>query len=531
MCRGCVDVQHPQRYAALLRRLFQGPRVDAAVQAQQRVVVAHGVVQRAAVRQPEVRRAATRHGGGCEARHRIRGSGLAVVGDQRRMVVEVPEVQAAAAVLVDIEVVQRLPGLRTRTRALLVLRLDVRRHALALLLQRQRMVHRELRHLLGDRLALGLVAGQHRLGAPAFHARRDLPRQVHRIGDAGVHAVTRHRYPQVRRIAADEDAPVSKPVRHQTAANPVLLGQYLVLEIGAHAQDGADGPVAVDRIEVGFVRVQVVVQQPGLAPVDRIHIAATPRIERKRGPGRLVAQQPEQGRRAKVGRLHPAHHGRALQRGADPAAHQGTPAVATDQVLATDAHRLTAVQIDTGGPCMALVLGDLVDAGAVQDAHTGAGQGVCEQHRLKEDLVDAVRRLGRGPVGVGAAAGGVAVLPRGYRNARQLNAGHGGAVGDVVRIVCRQAAVAQGGRHAEAAEDLHRPGRHMVALDVRRLAPVPDLGHQHGDTAPRQVHGQRQPDRPRANHQHRCLQCLRHACAPSKATPPQGTGQRPRNPG
>jgi hypothetical protein len=40
-------------------------------------------------------------------------------------------------------------------------------HAFALALQRDRVVHRELRHLLGDRLALGFVRIEHAFASPA----------------------------------------------------------------------------------------------------------------------------------------------------------------------------------------------------------------------------------------------------------------------------------------------------------------------------------------------------------------------------
>ena len=47
--------------------------------------------------------------------------------------------------------------------------------------------------------------------------------------------------------------------------------------------------------------------------------------------------------------------------------------------------------------------------------------------RLQVDLVDPVRRLGRRPPRIGPAGRGVAVAPAGNRDARQFDAGRGGA--------------------------------------------------------------------------------------------------------
>ena len=57
----------------------------------------------------------------------------------------------------------------------------------------------------------------------------------------------------MRGVAADEDAAVAEAVGDQAAADPVLLAEDLVVEIGADAEDGADRPVAIDRVEVRLV--------------------------------------------------------------------------------------------------------------------------------------------------------------------------------------------------------------------------------------------------------------------------------------
>jgi hypothetical protein len=156
------------------------------------------------------------------------------------------------------------------------------------------------------------------------------------------------------------------------------------------------------------------------------------------------------------------------------------------------------------------VLLDVVDLRAVEDAHARRGLRVGEEDGLQVDLVDAVRRLGRGPPAVGAGFVGVAVLPRRNVDARQLLAREGGAVRDVVGMVCGQAGAAQRRGHAEAAQDLHGARGHVVALHAGGLARAADLGHQHGNAALRQIGGQGQPDGAGAHDQDLGLQGKGH---------------------
>ena len=53
----------------------------------------------------------------------------------------------------------------------------------------------------------------------------------------------------MRGVAADEHAAVAKAIGDQAAADPVLLAEDLVFEIGTDAEDGADRGVAIDRLE------------------------------------------------------------------------------------------------------------------------------------------------------------------------------------------------------------------------------------------------------------------------------------------
>ena len=100
-----IEVEQPERHVARRRGGLQRRHVDGAVEAQQRVAVAHRVIERAAVAQEDVRRAAARHGRGREAIHGIGRLRRAVIGDDRRAFVVIAEVQPAAAVLLHIQVV------------------------------------------------------------------------------------------------------------------------------------------------------------------------------------------------------------------------------------------------------------------------------------------------------------------------------------------------------------------------------------------------------------------------------------------
>ena len=76
----------------------------------------------------------------------------------------------------------------------------------------------------------------------------------------------------------------------------------------------------------------------------------------------------------------------------------------------------------------------------------------------------------RGQVTLKAAPPGAAAPSAGDGDARRLDAGRGRAEGHVVRVVRRRPGIAERPRHAEPAEDLHGPGRDVVAPHARRLA-------------------------------------------------------------
>ena len=71
-----------------------------------------------------------------------------------------------------------------------------------------------------------------------------------------------------------------------------------------------------------------------------------------------------------------------------------------------------------------------------------------------------------------------------------------------MRVVGWQAAVAHLLRHPQPTQDFHAARGHMVALHVRRLAPVAGFGHHDLDAALGQVHGQREAYRASADDKH-----------------------------
>jgi hypothetical protein len=64
------------------------------------------------------------------------------------------------------------------------------------------------------------------------------------------------------------------------------------LKLRPHAEDGADRLVAIDRLEGLVCSVPMVVDEPGLAAIDRHHRAAAVRIAyKKRSAAVQVADQ------------------------------------------------------------------------------------------------------------------------------------------------------------------------------------------------------------------------------------------------
>src|SRR6266851_4920573 len=213
-------------------------------------------------------RAASRDSGLAEVVHGVGGSFLAVIGDDRGVFVEITEVEAAAAELADVEFVCVFADARSYRVALRSGLLKVVGDRVAQRFPRGERVHRVTRNLLGDRLAFDLVRVEDRGIRPALDYASEHPRQVHGVGDPGIHAVTAKGHPDMRGVATQKNAPVAKAVGDHAAPGPVLLSENLELERGLHAQDLLDAVIAIERRQVLGWRPPVV-DEPSLPAVDR----------------------------------------------------------------------------------------------------------------------------------------------------------------------------------------------------------------------------------------------------------------------
>ncbi len=248
--------------------------------------------------------------------------------------------------------------------------------------------------------------------------------------------------------------------------------------------------------------------QPGLLPVDGEHRAAAPRVHRVVRPRRLARNERAQLRRPDVGGLHALDHRSAFELGADLFAHRRGAAVAADHEAGAQRPGAAAVEVERGGSHTVVVLLEGRYLRAIEQRHAPQPGRVFEQDRLQVDLVDAMRRLGGRPPGVGALGLRIAIPSARNRNAGELDAGHRGAEHHVVRVVGRQSGIAQLLRDAEPAELLHRARGDMVALHVGRLGVAAHLGDEHGHAARGQIHRHRQADRAGADDEHVGGQCF-----------------------
>src|SRR5882757_10902563 len=122
-----------------------------------------------------MRRTASRNRRRREVGQRIGRRLFAIVGDDRRLVVEVAEIQPAAAILMHVQLVERTAESRADRVALRPRRFDVVRYRRALLCERDRMVHGELRDLLGYGLSFGLKGIENGGIGPSLERGGELP--------------------------------------------------------------------------------------------------------------------------------------------------------------------------------------------------------------------------------------------------------------------------------------------------------------------------------------------------------------------
>ena len=166
---------------------------------------------------------------------------------------------------------------------------------------------------------------------------------------------------------------------------------------------------------------------------------------------------------------------------------------------------MAGIVVPNGGRHAGFSLGEILDLGMMENTDARARRRVRKQQRLEINLVDPMRRLRRRPPGVRPAGRRESLVARRDGNARELDPGRRRAERDIVRKIRRKPRLAQALGDAEAPEDLHGTRRHVIAADARRLAGAATFADDDVDPAPRQVHGERQADRPGPHDEHLSL--------------------------
>src|SRR5262245_19715404 len=185
--------------------------------------------------------------------------------------------------------------------------------------------------------------------------------------------------PEMRGVAGDKDTTIVEAISDQPAANPVLLRNNLVFELGAHAQDLPDGPVPVDRIVVRLVVVEKIADEPGLLAINRHHGAAAARVEGEIHPGRRPGQQADQLRCTEVCRLHalilcdPAHPG------ADGVPHGRAPSVAAHEIAAANRTPFAVIEILRNRGDALPILGQFLELRAIENADSRLRRGIANK--------------------------------------------------------------------------------------------------------------------------------------------------------
>src|SRR5207237_8518741 len=114
-----------------------------------------------------------------------------------------------------------------------------------------------------------------------------------------------------------------------------------------------------------------------------------------RAPCTLVRLRFDQAGRTHKGGLHALYDSIAAKLGANRLANDRARAVATDEIAAAQAPAGAGVELAQDGARGAVLHHLLVYRGSVGDLDTRLGGGMVEQDRLKEYLVDPMRRLRR----------------------------------------------------------------------------------------------------------------------------------------
>ena len=176
---------------------------------------------------------------------------LPVICDDRRSIVEVAEIEAAAALLLDVERVGELSGGGALGLANRIQSLDVRRQLVAL-------YHHLVSDVGDDTRSWSVIGwrycfvGIENLGrGPAVEDAGKFPGEIGRVRDAGTHA-------EAPRAASKRAASPQMSTRRSrnllaTSRRAIQFspGKELVLEVRADTENRADHPVAIEVVQTG----------------------------------------------------------------------------------------------------------------------------------------------------------------------------------------------------------------------------------------------------------------------------------------
>ena len=188
----------------------------------------------------------------------------AVVADDRRVVVDLPERGAVGEIDLRLRLQDRRAHLAPRFRTGGRIHRDLRvRRPLA-------VAHEIVGRLLDDarrhRPPLGFVAVDQPRPAPALHQRRELPAEIVDVAHAGVEAEAARRRVLMRGVAGQEHAALAVVVGDQVARHPRQRRHHLVRDLAPdHLVDHRRG---VDLVGVLVVPLPADAEPPQLAAVE-----------------------------------------------------------------------------------------------------------------------------------------------------------------------------------------------------------------------------------------------------------------------
>ncbi len=268
--------------------------------------------------------------------------------------------------------------------------------------------------------------------------------------------------------------------------------------------------LGVGNVLVALALAELGVEQEFIAAVHREQAGAAVGVDGPVGPRLRMRDRVVDLAAAEIERGHRTAHEVALggafadEGQAERLADRAAGAVRAHGVGGTEAAALVAVAaLCVHGDTVGILLhGDRPPAEA--DRNAGLRGRLGAQHVLDIHLRHPVRQLGRAPRSgqradhVGGGAG------RGQLEPRQFVGGEAGEIGDVGRIVGRQAHAAQLVGEAEPAVVLHGAGLGGVGgREPHRRGFL--VEHDDGNAAPSEFDREHQPARPRADDDNRAI--------------------------